>query len=136
VLRVRGQGGTVLLTGDIEANAEQSLLNTSLGGADIVVVPHHGSRTSSTDAFVRMLSPQIALFSAGYRNRWGLPKPDVVARWRRTGTRVLSTDRSGAIEIDVGGAGMKVREHRKVARRYWSRAPQALCENSDCRLDE
>jgi competence protein ComEC len=121
VLRVEGRGGSVLLTGDIEWNAEQALLTTGLARADIVVVPHHGSRTSSSPDFVRALSPQIAIFSAGYRNRWGLPKSDIVKRWREAGARTFSTAKSGAIEIHVGQR-LQVSEHRKAARRYWSRS--------------
>lgn len=120
VLRIEGRGGSALLTGDIEVSAEQSLLAGALAGADIVVVPHHGSRTSSSPQFVRVLSPQIAVFSAGYRNRWGLPKAEIVERWRQAGARTLSTAQSGAIEINVGKQ-LQVKEHRKAARRYWWR---------------
>jgi competence protein ComEC len=120
VLRIEGRGGSVLLTGDIEANAEQFLLTSALGRADIVVVPHHGSRTSSGPEFVRALAPRIAVFSAGYRNRWDLPKADIVERWRQAGAQTFTTAQSGAIAIDVGDH-LQVTEHRKAARRYWWR---------------
>jgi competence protein ComEC len=122
VLRISAAGGSVLLTGDIEAHAEQWLLRNPIARPDIVVAPHHGSRTSSTEPFVRALSPELAIFSVGYRNRWGLPKPDVVQRWRDVGSGVLSTARSGAIEIYlVPSEPIRIREHRKSARRYWTR---------------
>jgi competence protein ComEC len=120
VLRIEGRGGSVLLTGDIEASAEQVLLTSTLASTDIVIVPHHGSRTSSGPEFVRAVAPRIAVFSAGYRNRWGLPKADIVQRWRQTGARTFTTAQSGAIEIDVGER-LRVTEHRKAARRYWWR---------------
>jgi competence protein ComEC len=120
VLRIEGRGGSVLLTGDIEASAEHFLLTSTLARADIVVVPHHGSRTSSGPEFVRALAPHIAIFSAGYRNRWGLPKADIVDRWRQAGARTFTTAQSGAIEIDIGER-LQVTEHRKAARRYWWR---------------
>ena len=69
--------------------------------ADVVVVPHHGSRTSSTPPFVRAVSPQLAVVSAGYANHWGLPKADVVARWRESGARVLDTATSGDVAIRI-----------------------------------
>ena len=120
VLRIEGRGGSVLLTGDIEASAEQFLLTGALARADIVIVPHHGSRTSSGPEFIRAVAPRIAVFSAGYRNRWGLPKADIVQRWRQAGARTFTTAQSGAIEIDVGER-LRVTEHRKAARRYWWR---------------
>lgn len=120
VLLIKGRAGSALLTGDIEASAEQALLANSLDHADVVIVPHHGSRTSSSRDFVSALSPQIAVFSAGYRNRWGLPKPDIVERWRETGARTFSTAESGAIEVDVGER-LQVAEYRNAAKRYWWR---------------
>jgi competence protein ComEC len=120
------------LTGDIEIRGEQALLENGLKSSQIVVVPHHGSRTSSSDAFVRATGARLAIFSAGYRNRWGMPKPQVVERWREAGSRVLSTSHSGAIEINVGPA-VELSEHRKQGRRYWSRAVECL-EGDRCSI--
>ncbi|HMN44808.1 MAG TPA: DNA internalization-related competence protein ComEC/Rec2 [Povalibacter sp.] len=120
VLRVSGRGGSALLTGDIQRESEAALVSAGLGHSDIVVAPHHGSRTSSTQAFVDATVPQWVLFAAGYRNRWGFPKPDVVERWQGSGARVLSTQTSGAIEIDVGVDGLRPpREFRQEHPRYW-----------------
>jgi len=102
VLRVRAGAHTVLLTGDIERRAEAELLEGGhIERADIVVVPHHGSRTSSTPAFVRAVWPRWALVASGHRNRWGFPKPDVVERWRSAGAEVLVGSASGAIEFEL-----------------------------------
>ncbi|HEY6644908.1 DNA internalization-related competence protein ComEC/Rec2 [Povalibacter sp.] len=120
VLRVSGIGGNALLTGDIQYESEAALVSAGLGQIDIVVAPHHGSRTSSTPVFVEATTPGFVLFAVGYRNRWGFPKPDVVERWQGSGARVFSTPRSGAIEIDVAADGVRPpREFRQEHPRYW-----------------
>jgi competence protein ComEC len=102
VLRVRAGPHVVLLTGDIERHAEAELLEQpGMARADILTVPHHGSRTSSTAAFVAATRPRWALVSAGHRNRWGFPKPDVVARWEAADAAVLNTAATGAIEFEL-----------------------------------
>lgn len=122
VLRIVGVGGSVLLTGDIERFGERALLEASVPPTDVVIVPHHGSRTSSSAPFVAALQAQLAIFSAGYRNRWGMPREDVVTRWREGGADTLSTIDSGAIEIAVTVAGVTVlREYRVQHARYWHR---------------
>jgi competence protein ComEC len=122
VLRIDGPSGSVLLTGDIEALAERQLVARGMARADVVIVPHHGSRTSSSEAFVNQLSPTFALISAGYRNRWAFPKADVVDRWRAAGSRTLVTSDSGAIEIEFRrGRAPHVSEYRHTHRKYWQR---------------
>lgn len=122
VLRIVGRGGTALLTGDIEAGAEAALVHAGIGPVDLALIPHHGSRTSSSPAFVAALAPKIAVVSTGYRNRWGFPQADVIARWREHGAQVYDTAESGAIEAMVRAAApIQVREHRLASQRYWSR---------------
>ena len=122
VLSIRGAGGAALLTGDIEAEAEAQLVDAGLALADIVVAPHHGSRTSSTPEFVDALRPQLTVFSAGYRNRWGFPRAEIVERWSAAGARIMFTAESGAIEARVGVDGrIDVQEHRETHARYWRR---------------
>jgi competence protein ComEC len=102
VLLVRAGGHTVLLTGDVERGAEAELVASGmLPRIDVLVVPHHGSRTSSTSALVAATRPRWALVAAGYRNRWGFPKPEIVARWGEAGAEVLVSSATGAIEFDV-----------------------------------
>ncbi len=121
VLRISGRTGSVILTGDIEAMGELELLDRGLPGTDVVVVAHHGSRTSSIDAFVAATQPKLAVVSAGYRNRWGFPKPEITARWQAAGATVLSTIDAGAIEIAMTRKdGPVIREHRSEQRTYWS----------------
>jgi len=122
VLRVKVGDHQLLITGDIEQPAEQQLVRDGLlGGADAVVIPHHGSRTSSTAPFVSALTPDLAIVSAGFGNRWGFPKEEVVARWVGIGARVLETSSSGAIGIRLcEGSGMEqVTEYRYERRRIW-----------------
>jgi competence protein ComEC len=127
VLHVRAGKFRILLTGDIGAAVERALLSRGLlGSADVVSVPHHGSDTSSSSAFVDMLRPSLALVSAGYRNRWDLPLPRIVSRWESAGASVYSTAAHGAVGIrlcsDTGIQRLEL--HRDVRRRIWS-APQA-----------
>ncbi|MCX7892370.1 MAG: DNA internalization-related competence protein ComEC/Rec2 [Burkholderiales bacterium] len=122
VLAVSTAGGRVLLTGDIEAAAEQALLAAqprSLA-ADVVVVPHHGSRTSSTPAFVAAVAPRYAVVPVGYRNRFGHPKAEVLDRYAESGAVVLRTDRDGAVLFRLGPEGIAAARQRDAGRRYWS----------------
>lgn len=125
VVRIQGRSGSALLTGDIEREGERALLERGLESVDLVIAPHHGSRTSSTAEFVATAASQVVVFSVGYRNRWGLPKSDVVERWRGSGAQTLMTDRSGAIEISFLPSGaMEIREYRRASRRYWFRTSE------------
>jgi competence protein ComEC len=120
VLQVSTGSHRLLLTGDIERAAEMELLRTeSLQKVDVVVVPHHGSRTSSSLPFVQALRPELAIISAGFGNRWGLPHAEVVERWRASGAEVLTTATAGAISLrlcEQGGiealTGQRVRQRR------------------------
>ncbi|HKE94679.1 MAG TPA: DNA internalization-related competence protein ComEC/Rec2 [Povalibacter sp.] len=120
VLRIRGTGGSALLTGDIQSDGESALAATGLGQTDIVIAPHHGSRTSSTRSLVDATRPGLVLFSTGYRNRWGFPRPDVVTRWRHGGAQTLATAQSGAIIVDVSAGGLRPPQQFRVDYpHYW-----------------
>jgi competence protein ComEC len=108
VARLDFAGRRLLFTGDIEEEGEDDLLRergAAALAADLVKVPHHGSRTSSTAALVAATSPRWAVISCGPMNRFGFPHPEVVARWRAAGAAVLSTDRAGTITAVVGPDG-------------------------------
>ena len=118
VLKVTdARGRSLLLTGDIEAPQEAALLRRH--GAELpstlLLVPHHGSRTSSSAEFLNAVQPQAALVQAGYRSRFGHPAPDVMARYDDRGIAVLRTDRCGAWLWHDGAAACT----RDVQRRYW-----------------
>jgi competence protein ComEC len=121
VVLIRSRDGTTLLTGDIESEAERVLLDQGVPHVDVVVAPHHGSGTSSNSLFVAATRPDVTIFSTGYRNRWGLPRTDVVERWRQAGARTFDTSVSGAITATFVAGNVQVREQRHTRRRYWSR---------------
>lgn len=107
VLRMEAFGRRVLFAGDVEYEAEELLVAGHAGAlaADVVKVPHHGSRTSSTARFVAATSPAWAVISCGVGNRFGLPAAEVVERWQRAGARVLRTDRVGAVTAIISRHG-------------------------------
>jgi competence protein ComEC len=112
----------LLLTGDIETPVEATLLaNGLIGPANTVIVPHHGSRTSSSPEFVTKLAPELAIVSAGFGNRWGFPKADVIRRWEHAGARLLETATSGAIgqHICVASGVARLSRERPESRKYW-----------------
>ncbi|NRF70025.1 DNA internalization-related competence protein ComEC/Rec2 [Aquincola sp. S2] len=126
VLRVvDGQGRSALLPGDIGAEEEAALLRRHPADrlhSDILLVPHHGSRSSSSEAFLRAVQPRVAVVQAGYRNRFGHPVSDVLARYAALGIPVVRTDRCGAWMWHDGAA----RCTREVRRRYWHwQAPES-----------
>jgi competence protein ComEC len=122
VLRVASAGGSVLLTGDIERGSEEALLEEIRDGApaDVLLAPHHGSRTSSTAEFVHAARAKVVVFPVGYRNRFGHPHSDVLARYRDAGARVYRSDRDGAITFFISAEGdIAITPYRAVYRRYW-----------------
>ncbi|MBX3297402.1 MAG: ComEC/Rec2 family competence protein [Acidobacteria bacterium] len=98
-----------LFTGDIEAEAERLLLESGTElEADVVKVPHHGSRTSSTEAFVRAVRPRFAVIPVGRRSRFRHPDPQVVERWRAAGAETLTTGSRGTITFETDGQKIEV----------------------------
>ena len=131
VLRVSGPGGVLLITGDIESEAETELVKAYGANlkADLITVPHHGSASSSTPLFLAQVGEPLALISAGYHNRYGFPKPEVVERWRQKGGGLLASSSSGAITIRIHPKkGLsKPDTYRQSQLRYWqsSKTPEA-----------
>jgi competence protein ComEC len=121
VLRITSSTGSAVLLGDVERAAEQWLVaHDVLQRADVVIVPHHGSSTSSSAALVGAIAPRYAVVSAGFGNQWGFPKSEVVARWRESGASVLQTAQTGAIEISITNDGVGLpNAYRAAERRYW-----------------
>ncbi|MBU1214850.1 MAG: DNA internalization-related competence protein ComEC/Rec2 [Gammaproteobacteria bacterium] len=126
VLRISTGEHHILLTGDIEAASEERLLKSHAGKlhADLLVAPHHGSRSSSSRAFVNAVSPQHVVFTSGYRNRFHHPHNDVVRRYTAQGTHILRSDRDGAITIELEPSWIRLDAYRHSHRRYWTNFPE------------
>lgn len=125
VLRVSTKSHSLLLTGDIEKQTEHKLVEKYADklGSDVIIVPHHGSRTSSTDGFIEATNPKLALVPAGYRNRFGHPKEDVISRYKRKDITVMDTVEQGAIEIGFAEEKAEpiIKYWREKKRGFWSR---------------
>ena len=127
VLRISNGQQTALLVGDIEQPQEAQLVQSLVSGppgavptlrADVLLVPHHGSKSSSSGAFLDAVQPRIALVQAGYRNRFGHPAEPVLVRYHALGTRLFDTPHCGAMTWQSWWS-QAVRCQRQVDRRYW-----------------
>lgn len=125
VLKISTGTHSVLLTADIERQAEQQLLQNYAHQlpSTLLVVPHHGSKTSSTADFVATVHPLYAVVTAGYRNSYGHPKPEVIKRYLAQNSVVLRSDEDGAIEVVMSDQQFNLASHRKVNARYWHPTP-------------
>jgi len=122
VLKIQSKHGTALLTGDIEAAAESWLVETygEALKADVLVAPHHGSKTSSTSGFLQAVQPGYVLIPAGYRNQFGHPHKDVLTRYRQVHALWLNSADSGAIVVNVKNNVLAVRGMRQTESKYWN----------------
>lgn len=121
VLRVGAGSHALLLAGDIEAAQEAELAARVPNRlqADAVLAPHHGSASSSSAAFLAAVRPRLAIFQAGYRNRFGHPRPAVLARYQAAGAELARTDQDGAILLFMGPDAWRVERWRDMAPHYW-----------------
>ncbi len=119
-----GRGGRALLLGDPESAAEAELHRQAIA-ADVVLLPHHGSRSSSGAALVAAVSARYGIASAGFGNRWGMPHREVVARWRAAGTTVFSTAQEGAVRarFPPGAGPIEIHTARRDEPRWWRAKP-------------
>lgn len=125
VLKVTSPFGSALLAGDVERKAEAELVQRA-GAAlrsTLVVAPHHGGAGGSSAAFVAAAGPEAVVFTSGYRNPFGHPRPEVVARYRAAGSRVYRSDGDGAVTFHFDGSGRPAEAWRSVHRRYWQDMP-------------
>jgi competence protein ComEC len=123
VLKIETGGASMLLTGDIERHAELSLVLDPLVKADVVLVPHHGSRSSSTQEFISAVAPRWAVVPAGYRNRFGHPNAEVLERYKAAGAAVMRTDLDGAVHVVLERGTARVEGERARRPRYWRSVP-------------
>lgn len=124
VLRVQAGEAVALVTGDIEARSERELVARDRArlSAAVLVVPHHGSRTSSTPGFLEAVAPREAIFTVGHRNRFGHPHPLVAERYAKAGIRAWRSDRHGALRVRLAARPGAVPEVERLVWpvRYWS----------------
>lgn len=126
VVQYEVAGRRLLLAGDIDKSIESELID-HFGGelkSDVLILAHHGSRTSSSLSWLQQVSPQVAIVSAGFNHRFGHPHPDVVERIGKLGIRLLNTAEHGAVEVEVAEcdqhAGcLKITPWRQAGKRYW-----------------
>ena len=122
VLLVEGRGGRLLLTGDISTKEEpQVLAAMSEGVPPVMLVPHHGSSGSSSAGFIVGIKPSFAVVSAGWRNRFGHPRPDTLVRYAMARVPVFNTAEQGAIPLDfpANGPAQRGQGWRFRETRYW-----------------
>ncbi|HFD87893.1 MAG TPA: DNA internalization-related competence protein ComEC/Rec2, partial [Gammaproteobacteria bacterium] len=123
VLKISNAAFGALLPGDIEQPVEKFLLQHEAEKlpSTLLVAPHHGSLTSSSRDFIAQVAPQWVVFSVGYHNRFGFPKPEVVARYRQLGSETLETDRSGGTSFRFGSqpGDLQVQTWRDAHRHWW-----------------
>jgi competence protein ComEC len=136
VLRISAEGQGVataaLLVADIEAPTERTLVSRARADgvgrvelrADVLLVPHHGSRTSSTEPFLDSVAPRIAIFQVGYLNRFHHPNPGVFARYVARHIVLTRSDADGAVRIEARPGALTVERYGDTQRRYWMEAAQ------------
>ncbi|HJU49194.1 MAG TPA: DNA internalization-related competence protein ComEC/Rec2 [Pseudogulbenkiania sp.] len=129
VLRVATLTQAVLLTGDIGLREEDELV-ARYGrqlASDVLLAPHHGSRSASGVGLLQAVAPRWGVFSAGYRNRYRHPHPQTLERYRAQGAGILRTDRLGALQIELGKT-LEIGAFRWQAPRYWRPRPDAAAD--------
>jgi competence protein ComEC len=122
VLSIDGNHKT-LSPGDIEASQELNLVleHGATLAADILLVPHHGSNTSSSWTFLKQVQPEYVVFTLARNNRWGFPKPAVTRRYDALNSRQYRSDRDGAVSMTSSIDGLVVKTTGNPARRIWRR---------------
>ena len=111
---------TILLPGDIEREAEYALIKTKqLPKANVLIAPHHGSNSSSTQAFITSVSPQYVIYTQGYENRWRFPSEEVYKRYEAFGARQLTTSEYGYIRLEFSPKGIIVKPTRSGSTKRW-----------------
>lgn len=124
VLSIKAGEETMLMSADIEKKAEQELVRVQKGKlkSHYLIVPHHGSNTSSSAAFLDAVQPEYAFIPVGYRNPYRMPHAAVLQRYRERKIEILKTSSSGAITVKLGQKSntLKPLEYRKKVHKYWN----------------
>ena len=125
MLKITSPHGAVLLPADIEKPSEQELLKRASERlqADVLVAPHHGSKTSSTEIFLHQVQPKTVIFTVGYRNPFGHPKAEIVERYKIQSSKIYRSVLDGALTLDFDSSGVTAQPYRSEHRRYWQSWP-------------
>jgi competence protein ComEC len=111
VMKISSKEGSFLFPGDLEAAGEQVLVSRSGSKlkSDVLLAPHHGSKSSSSKLFLEAVAPKVCVISSGYGNPFGFPSPEVLGKLKGQGCRILRVDEAGAIEVSVGQETIQIR---------------------------
>jgi competence protein ComEC len=127
VLKIANAYHSVLLTADIEREAERWLVKQQAAvQAEVLLLPHHGSKTSSSPAFIEAVAPQLGIITSGYRNRFHHPAPSVTQRYTARDIKLVDTVSSGELRLDfpATAANRQMREWRMSPQHLWNRYPE------------
>lgn len=121
VIHISDGAHSLLLTGDIDKKQESLLLEKSslLLQSDLLLAPHHGSKHSSSDAFINAVSPQWVIFTAGFMNHWGFPAPEVQSRYTMRGVKMVNSGLQGFTRFDINKEQIKMQTYREDLASYW-----------------
>ena len=120
VIKVSDKQSSVLLTGDISKRVERQLVASKIDlRADVLIVPHHGSKSSSSEQFIKAVNPKVAIFSSGYLNRWKMPTTEVLRRYHKLGIITYTTANNGMIHLLKTDKEMKILTYRQDLFPYW-----------------
>ncbi|MBP9729264.1 MAG: DNA internalization-related competence protein ComEC/Rec2 [Gammaproteobacteria bacterium] len=123
VLKVQAGTQSVLMTGDIEAKSETDLIQRvpQALASTVLIVPHHGSKTSSSEAFIAAVHPQYAIITVGYANHYGHPKPAILQRYREASIPVFDSMHHGAVSFTLNSeSALKIQAYRLKYKNFWN----------------
>ncbi|WDE00642.1 DNA internalization-related competence protein ComEC/Rec2 [Thalassomonas actiniarum] len=118
VIKISDGVHSLLLTGDISKKVESKLLS-KLSHSQVLIAPHHGSKSSSSQAFINRVSPRYVIFSAGYLNRWHMPSAEVLARYQKAQPEIFTTAESGMIQLEFSQSGIHIKQYRQDLWPFW-----------------
>ena len=120
VLKITSRYMSLLLTGDIEEKAEIKLVNNTVQlQSNVLVSPHHGSNTSSSLAFLEQVQPSVVLIPSGYKNRFSLPHPKVLERYKKINAKIFNTAIDGALTVKIENNLLIIETIRSKLGKYW-----------------
>lgn len=121
LIHIKNEFGSALFSGDIERRAEKLLVNQldKTWQAQVLQVPHHGSKTSSSVDFINLVSPQLAIVSTASFNQWHFPASLVMSRYRRASTKLINTAEVGQITVEFRQAGPYIINYRRQRSPFW-----------------